>query len=116
MATIIQLKRGTAERWEELNPVLKVGEPGYILGTSKFKIGDGVTAWKDLPYVGDSNVFNARTHYDFPSIGNANTIYKAESEQKIYQWNTTSLKYEVLNSSGESGILDITLINGGNAE
>jgi hypothetical protein len=116
---VIQFKRGTAERWEELNPVLEVGEPGLVIGGDKLKlkIGDGVTAWNDLDYYGEDNVVNAQTHYEFPSIGKPNTIYKAESEQKIYQWNTTLLKYEVL-SSGESstpGDLNITLINGGNA-
>lgn len=52
----IQFKRGTAERWEELNPVLKAGEPGFVKNQNKFKIGDGVTHWVDLPYIsGDSN-------------------------------------------------------------
>jgi len=112
--TTIQFKRGTAERWEELNPVLEIGEPGYVIGENRFKIGDGITHWNDLLYVGEDNVFNAQTHFDFPSIGKANTIYKAESEKKIYQWNTSALKYEVL-SSDISSTLDITLINGGNA-
>ena len=41
------------------------------------------------------------------------TIYKEETEQKIYQWNTAKMKYELL-SDGASAI-DIEIIHGGNA-
>ena len=116
MASIIQFKRGTTARWAELNLVLESGEPGFVTDTNKFKIGDGKTAWNDLPYIGESNVFNANTHYDFPSIGNPNTLYKAEKEKMIYQWNPITLKYEALNvAESGGGVLDIDLINGGNA-
>lgn len=111
---ILQLKRGTAARWAELNPILQAGEPGFVIDENKFKIGDGLCHWDDLPYIGESEVFNAQTHYDFPSIGRVNTIYKAESEQQVYQWNSTKLAYEPLNV-GSGSVLDIELINGGNA-
>ena len=114
MATIL-FKRGTAARWKEINLVLEAGEPGFVTDENRFKIGDGVTVWNDLPYIGESNVVNANTHYDFPSMGKANTIYKAESEKMIYQWNSEELKYEALNSTESEGSLDINLINGGNA-
>ena len=56
MATVIsttfKLKRGTAARWQELNLVLSAGEPGFELDTYRLKIGDGETAWNDLPYIG----------------------------------------------------------------
>ena len=113
MATI-QFKRGTSARWKELNLVLKAGEPGFVTDENRFKIGDGITAWNDLPYQGEGCVFNADTHFDFPSIGKVNTIYKAESEKLIYQWNDAELKYEVLGTTG-GGTLDITIIYGGNA-
>ena len=114
MATI-QFKRGTSLRWNELNLVLEAGEPGFVTDENRFKVGDGVTPWNDLPYIGESSVVNANTHYDFPSIGSVNTIYKAESEKIIYQWNPIALKYEALNNAESSGALDIKLINGGNA-
>lgn len=114
MPTTIQFKRGTAARWSELNLVLHAGEPGFVIDENRFKMGDGVTAWNDLPYIGESSVFNAQTHYDFPSIGKVNTIYKAESEQQVYQWNSTKLTYEPLNVNSSS-VLDIELINGGSA-
>lgn len=109
----IRFKRGTSDRWREINMILSAGEPGFVTDEYRLKIGDGVTAWNDLPYVGEDNVFNANTHFDFPSVGRVNMIYKAESEKLIYQWNSTELKYEPLNASVET--IDINLINGGNA-
>lgn len=50
----VRFKRRTAEGWEETNPLLKRGEPGYETDTGKVKIGDGETHWVDLEYVGDA--------------------------------------------------------------
>lgn len=61
------------------------------------------------------SVHNADTHYDFPSVGETDVIYKAQSEKLIYQWNPTELKYEVLGASAEIDISSIETINGGNA-
>lgn len=66
----------------------------------------------DAKFGESSSVFNAQTHFDFPSVGKVNVIYKAESERKIYQWNPNDLKYEPINASSS---LDIKLIDGGNA-
>ena len=46
----IQFRRDTASEWAKVNPVLAVGEPGFETDTGKHKIGDGVTAWRSLPY------------------------------------------------------------------
>jgi len=53
MATTIQLRRGTAEFWESENPVLFPGEMGVEMHKGEpcaFKVGDGETPWKELPY------------------------------------------------------------------
>lgn len=50
--TIFQFKRGLEEAWQRNNPVLRPGEPGYVLDTGKLKIGNGETAWNDLEYYG----------------------------------------------------------------
>ena len=61
----------------------------------------------------EKEVINKPTHFDFPSIGSVDFIYKAYNEKKTYQWNAEKLKYEPLN---EGGVLpEITIINGGNA-
>lgn len=66
----------------------------------------------DLQIEGSKDVFNADTHFDFPSIGSINMIYKAYKEKKTYQWNAEDLKYEALD---EDILEDISLINGGTA-
>ena len=45
-----QLRRGTKQEWEDVNPVLAEGEVGYVTDSFFLKVGDGVKAWKDLPY------------------------------------------------------------------
>lgn len=49
----IQLRRDTESNWSIDNPVLRVGETGWTTDTRRVKLGDGVTAWNDLPYAAD---------------------------------------------------------------
>ena len=53
MATSIEIRiRGdTGANWESKNTVLKQREIGYDMTANRFKVGDGLTAWKDLAYV-----------------------------------------------------------------
>ena len=53
----IRPRRGTATQWTNANPILSEGEIGIEVpstgvgtGLVKIKFGDGVTAWKNLPY------------------------------------------------------------------
>jgi hypothetical protein len=48
---LIQHRRGTAAQAAAANIVLAAGELGHELDTNRQKIGDGVTAWNDLPYI-----------------------------------------------------------------
>ncbi len=50
MGSIIQLRRDTAINWHTVNPKLAEGEIGYETDTRKFKFGDGINFWNDLPY------------------------------------------------------------------
>lgn len=118
MATVLnttfKLKRGTAARWAELNPILEQGEPGFVYDQNRLKIGDGKTHWNDLPYIdGKREVENFDFAEEFPTVGFENVIYKAEKEQSLYQFNSDTNQYEKL--SDGTGIDDITIINGGNA-
>lgn len=54
--TTFQVKRGIAARWEELNPILNPGEPGFEMDTFKLKIGNGSTPWKELPYINNVDI------------------------------------------------------------
>lgn len=50
----IEVRAGSPGLWSAANPVLTFGEPGAeitISGVIRFKVGDGVRAWLDLPYV-----------------------------------------------------------------
>lgn len=56
----IRPRRGSNYEWETVNPTLDEGEfaieypeTGVGTGLSKFKIGDGVRAYHDLPYAFD---------------------------------------------------------------
>lgn len=40
----------TKAEWEQTNPVLRNGEPGFEDDTGKLKIGDGVKRWAELSY------------------------------------------------------------------
>ena len=45
-----QLRGDTATNWEGKNPVLLRNEPGYDITNNRLKMGDGSSAWNDLPY------------------------------------------------------------------
>lgn len=48
----IQMRRGNAAEWTQVNPTLAPAEWGYELDTGLLKIGNGSAAWNDLPYHG----------------------------------------------------------------
>lgn len=51
LKTKIQLRHDTAANWEaNKTVVLLAGELGFETDTNKFKIGDGVKTWAELPY------------------------------------------------------------------
>ncbi len=57
---LIQPRRGTSDQWTSANPILAVGEMGYETDTRKFKYGDGLSNWSDLPYgIGIGNLSDA---------------------------------------------------------
>lgn len=67
MAYILQHRRDTQDNWSSVNPVLADAEIGFILDldetgkqkSSLYKIGDGATAWNNLPLFGfGGNVYN----------------------------------------------------------
>ena len=105
ITTTFQLRRGNAEVWERNNPVLSRGEPGFVIDENRLKIGDGVTPWNELDYIGE-DIFNAATAGDFPLIGESKVIYRAEQEKSLYQWNSAESKYELL-SVGETIVEEI---------
>jgi hypothetical protein len=55
MATLIQVRRGTASEWSSANPTLSSGEIGLATDLGQIKIGDGSTAWSSLSYISASD-------------------------------------------------------------
>lgn len=73
MAYIFQHRRDTLANWNAVNPILADAEIGFILDldengkqkSSLYKIGDGGTAWNDLPLFGfGGNVYDNFTGSD----------------------------------------------------
>jgi hypothetical protein len=50
MTSRLQNRRDTAANWTANNPTLAAGELGLETDTSKFKMGNGSTAWNSLAY------------------------------------------------------------------
>lgn len=46
----IRLRRDSAQQWALKNPILLLDEVGLETDTRKFKIGNGITPWSNLPY------------------------------------------------------------------
>jgi len=49
MSRLWQMRRNTSAGAAASNPILAAGEPGFETDTNVFRIGDGVTNYKDLP-------------------------------------------------------------------
>ena len=123
METIDAAERAeaAAERIEQMiidSTLPEGGESGQVL--AKLSDRDGDVGWVTPEYDGAGMeqyeyVVNVQTRYEFPSVGQSNVIYKAESESRIYQWNSAKLMYEPIVTEGEGVIQDGTIIPGGGA-
>lgn len=80
MAYIIQQRRDTADNWSKVNPVLANSEIGFILDlgedgkqkTSLYKIGDGKTAWNELPLFGwGGNIYGTNSAWTGSDLDNS---------------------------------------------
>lgn len=85
MATRMQQRRGTAGQWFGANPILNIGEIGYESDNNKFKIGDGVNHWNDLPYFIDEETLGTSLDGYIPDslLGVANGVAQLNSSGKL---------------------------------
>ena len=44
----VRIRRDYSATWDAADPVLAIGEPGYVLDTHYLKVGDGITSWTGL--------------------------------------------------------------------
>ena len=80
------VRSGTLEQWSSESVegrgalrTLGKGEIGWVIGTSDFKIGDGKTIWKNLPYIAptmDSSLYALR-------LGTEGAYYSYEDIESI---------------------------------
>lgn len=102
---VYQLKRGTAQRWIDVNPILRQGEPGFEYDTGRLKIGDGFTPWLALKYINyeysdeKEGIITVNAFEELPEEGNKNLIYRVSLEALLYQWNDEIKAYEILGST-----------------
>jgi len=92
LKTKIVLRNDLAEKWLLNNPTLLAGEAGFETDTGLFKIGNGTSDWKSLPY---ANEFQA-TNGDEQSIhlSEDGILTLVNWEQKYFAWNAETKSYE----------------------
>ena len=104
--TRIQLRRDTATNWESVNPVLAEGEIGIDLTNNKFKIGNGVDNYADLPYAsGDAETLTAQSPLEIEDNYSAEII---TSSNITYDVSTGSLTTN-FSSANEEGTITFTI-------
>ena len=92
MATKLQIRNDSSENWLEVNPILDMAEIGYETTTNKIKVGDGMTAWKDLPYLKGESYNDTAIKQEISSI-NATLEEKADKESVYTKEEIEELKY-----------------------
>lgn len=107
---LVQFRRGTAAEWLAVNPILAAGEIGYerdvpsgtevsldtfsysdpAFGSGAIKIGDGVTRWKDLPYLLNSLRFSLPSSSDveMTDIKTGDVLRWSDGKWRNYSENT----------------------------
>lgn len=100
LQTLIQLRRGYQAQWDSVKDtyVPKAGEPCVTLdGDNKgqVKIGDGISTWGELRYVGISEgaihfIGTVQKKSDLPETANIGDIYQVVEDNSLYIWDGDS--------------------------
>jgi uncharacterized protein with beta-barrel porin domain len=116
MTSRLQNRRDTAANWTSNNPTLAAGEIGLEVDTSKFKMGDGTTAWNSLEYITSQNETQAfgNNYEGLVSIENLTTIDTVVASE----WRTLKYVISMTKTSGGANKFAATeltvLIDGSN--
>lgn len=79
MPARFQMRKGTAAQWTAANPTLLNGEPGAETDTKKLKVGDGVTAWNSLAYIGGSGGGVTDGDYGDITVSSSGTVWTVDA-------------------------------------
>ena len=97
--TIVQVKRDSTLNWYASNPRLALGEPGVDMDLHRFKIGNGIDRWNELPYMDDDlykllDEQQQNTADQVQALLNKIAVNKLDADQKY-----NALTSEVRNTS-----------------
>ena len=114
---IIRIRRGSFTQWYNSNPILQEGEMGLIISgqdENKFKVGNGITEWRELPYIIGADGLAASIE-----IIAVETVENNEAAEVINEGTDNQLKLRlklpkgIKGDKGDDGIIlpDITSLN-----
>ena len=86
MLTRIKFRRDTSDNWNNVNPVLAAGEPGYEIDTHRLKVGDGSTDWQNLPYISTTTSTLSNLSDVDDSLATGNDAYVLSYDTQTNQW------------------------------
>lgn len=98
------MRRGTAASASTRNPILAAGEEGYETDTGQRKVGDGTTAWNDLPY----NTLTPAQAADFAPVTGAFGALAAAPYGVVGDCNNSGATITILSGSLSQGSLSST--------
>ena len=101
---LIQLRAGTSEEWNTINPVLEANEIAYDSTYNSFKMGDGVKRWKDLKFINAASDMNSELDFGNPEEYDPN--YKPASIEEPVTYNARVTETPTV-SNGTATIADL---------
>jgi hypothetical protein len=112
MATRMQQRRGTAAQWTAANPTLAAGEIGFETDTSKFKIGNGSSAWTALTYFANTTALETLLNDGAPAALNTlNEIAAAiNDDPAFFTTIATNLTNHSVVTTNIHGITDVAAL------
>lgn len=120
MAIQIKWRNATASSWTSTNPVLSQGEKGVETDTGQFKVGDGVTAWTSLGYLGQTGPTQTLAYRSLGDGSDGNITISSGTTtltRDMFYSNLTINGTGVLNTNNfkvfVSGVLDLTAAQAG---
>ena len=89
----LALRADSSTGWSSENPVLIKGEPGFDTTVGKLKIGDGITAWNSLPFIGGTEA----NHYEVTGTeaGDIADITTAVGATELHDGDTAVVKHTI---------------------
>jgi hypothetical protein len=111
MATRMQQRRGTAAQWTAANPVLAAGEIGFETDTSKFKMGNGSSAWTALTYFANAAELSAIIDGAPAALNTLNELAEAMGDNPGFLTTIQSnLETHTADTTSIHGIADTSLL------